>query len=118
MDTKKGPLNPAFDRNHYIYVIVDQFSNYNVTVPISKNNAYHDANSIIHNWMSKYGPLHYLITDKRTERLNSEMAKCSTVFEIGHSPGTSHVPWTNGLEVQNKNLGTHLRMFLPDNPDN
>ena len=32
---------------------------------------------------------------------------------IRHSPRGPYFPWTNGLvEVQNKHLGTHLRMFL------
>ena len=36
---------------------------------------------------------------------------------IRHSPRTTYSPWTNGLvEVQNRNLGTHLRMFLHDTP--
>ena len=36
---------------------------------------------------------------------------------IRHSPQTAYSPWTNGLvEVQNRNLGTHLRMFLHDTP--
>ena len=36
---------------------------------------------------------------------------------IRHSPRTAYSPWTNGLvEVQNRNLGTHLRMFLHDTP--
>ena len=34
-----------------------------------------------------------------------------------HSPRTAYSPWTNGLvEVQNRNLGTHPRMFLHDTP--
>ena len=34
-----------------------------------------------------------------------------------HSPRIAYSPWTNGLvEVQNRNLGTHLRMFLHDTP--
>ena len=34
---------------------------------------------------------------------------------IRHSPRTAYSPWTNGLvEVQNRNLGTHLQMFLRD----
>ena len=38
-------------------------------------------------------------------------------LEIRHSPRTAYSPWTNGLvEVQNRNLGTHLRMFLHDTP--
>ena len=36
---------------------------------------------------------------------------------IRHSPRTAYSPWTNGLvEVQNRSLGTHLRMFLHDTP--
>ena len=38
---------------------------------------------------------------------------------IRHSPRTPYAPWTNGLvENQNKNLGTHLRLFLHNTPDN
>ena len=38
---------------------------------------------------------------------------------IRHAPRTSHSPWTNGLvEVQNKNIGTHLRLFLQNTPEN
>ena len=38
---------------------------------------------------------------------------------IRHSPRTSYAPWTNGLvENQNKNLGTHLRLFLHNLPEN
>ena len=36
---------------------------------------------------------------------------------IRHSPRTAYSLWTNGLvEVQNRNLGTHLRMFRHDTP--
>ena len=38
-------------------------------------------------------------------------------WELGHSPKRAYSPWTNGLvEVQNRNLGTHLRMFLHNTP--
>ena len=35
VDTK-GPLNPASERNHNIYIIVYQFSSYTVTEPTPK----------------------------------------------------------------------------------
>ena len=45
------------------------------------------------------------------------MAHLCTLMGIRHSPRTAYSPWTNGLvEVQNRNLGTHLRMFLHDIP--
>ena len=37
---------------------------------------------------------------------------------IRHSPGTHYAPWTNDyVENQNKNLGTHLRLFLHNTPE-
>ena len=36
---------------------------------------------------------------------------------IRHSPRTASSPWTNGIvEVQNRNFGTHLRLFLQHTP--
>ena len=47
------------------------------------------------------------------------MAKCCTLFDLRHSRRNSHAPWANGLvEVQNKIVGTHLRMFLRNTPKN
>ena len=43
----------------------------------------------------------------------------SSLFHINHSPRTPYSPWTNGLvEVQNRILGTHLRIFLQNPPTN
>ena len=40
------------------------------------------------------------------------MTNLCTLMGIRHAPRTSHSPWTNGLvEVQNKNIGTHLDHF-------
>ena len=45
------------------------------------------------------------------------MAQLCTLMGIRHSPRTAYSPWTNGLvEVQNRNLCTHLRMFLHEPP--
>ena len=118
MDTI-GLLNPACERNHYTFVIVDQFSNYIVTVPTPKINAHSAVNSSIHHCISQFGQFQYLNTDRRTESPNSEPANCRTLFIFRHSPRTLDVPWTIGLvHVQTKNRGTHLRMFLIDTPEN
>ena len=45
------------------------------------------------------------------------MAHLCMLLGIRHSPRTAYSPWTNRLvEVQNRNLGTHLRMFLHNTP--
>ena len=52
-----------------------------------------------------------------SEYVNKEMAHLCTLMGIRHSPRTAYSPRTNGLvEVQNRNLGTLLRMFLHDTP--
>ena len=61
----------------------------------------------------------YLITDRGSKYINSELANLCTTMGIRHSPRTPYAPWTTGLvENQNKNLGTHLRLFVHNTTEN
>ena len=116
LDTK-GPINPPSAFKLYIHVIVDAFSRFIVTVPIKSNNAKTAVRTLLHHWISKYGPPIYLVTDCGSEYNNKDMAHLFTLMGIRHSPRTAYFPWTNGLEeVQNRNLETHLRLFLHNTP--
>ena len=116
MDTK-GPINPPSHNKSFIHVIIDAFSHFVVTVPIKSNNAKTAIKTLLHHWIIKFGPPKYLVTDRGSEYVNKEMAHLCTLMGIRHSPRTAYSPWTNGLvEVQNRNLGTHLRRFLHDTP--
>ena len=118
MDTK-GPINPPSNQNSYIHVIVDAFSHFVVTVPIKQNYAQNAVNSLLHHWITKFRPAVYLVTDRGTDYINSEFSNLCTTMGIRHSPRTPYAPWTNGLvENQNRNLGTHLRLFLHNTPEN
>ena len=55
IDTK-GPINPPSNQNSYIHVIVDAFSHFVVTVPVKQNNAQNAVNSLLHHWITKFGP--------------------------------------------------------------
>ena len=117
MDTK-GPINPPSNQNSF-HVIVDAFSHFVVTVPIKQNNAQNAVNSLLHHWYTKFGSPVYLITDRGSEYINSEFANRCTTMGNRHSPRNPYAPWTNGLvESQNRNLGTHLRLFLHNTPEN
>ena len=108
-----GPINPLSHNKSYIHVIIDAFSHFVVTVPIKSNHAKTAIKTLLHNWIIKFGPPIYLVNDRGSEYVNKEMAHLCTLMGIRRSPRTAYSPWTNGLvEVQNKNLGTHLRMFL------
>ena len=116
MDTKR-PINPPSHNKSYIHVKFDAFSHFVVTVPIKSNNAKTAIKTLLHHWIIKFGPPKYLVTDRGSEYVNKEMAQLCTLMLIRHSPRTYYSPWTNGLvEVQNRNLGTHLQLFLHDTP--
>ena len=116
MDTK-GPISHPSHNKSYIHVIIDAFIHFVVTVPIKSNNAKTAIKNLLHHWIIKFGPPIYLVTDRGSEYVNKEMAQLCTLMGTRHSPRTTYYPWTNGLvEVQNRNLGTHLRMFLHDTP--
>ena len=86
--------------------------------------------TLLHHWIIKFAPPIHLVTDRGSDYVNREMAHLCTLREfvefvrnlctlmgIRHTPRTAYSPWTNGLvEVQNRNLGPHLRMFPHDTP--
>ena len=118
MDTK-GPINPPSKQNSYIHVIVDFFSHFVVTIPVKPNNAQNAVNSLLHHRITKFGSPIYLVPDRGSEYINFELANLCTTMGIRQSPKTPYAPWTNGLvENKNKNLGTHLRLFLHNTPEN
>ena len=118
MDTK-GPISPSSQNNSYIFVIIDAFSHFVVTNPAPNINSKYAIQTLLHHWITKFGPPQYLVTDRGTEYINQDMAHLCSLFHINHSPRTPYSPWTNGLvEVQNRNLGTHLRIFLQSPPTN
>ena len=121
MDTK-GPVSPPSKQNSYFHVIVDDCSHFVVTVPVKQNNAQNAVSSLLHHWITKFGPSIYLVTDRGSEYINSEFANLCTTMGITHSPRTPYAPWTNPLvENQNKTLEpisdffsiTHQKIGLP-----
>ena len=116
MDTK-GPNNPPSHNKPYIHDLIDAFSHFVVTVPIKSNNAKTAIKTLLHQWIINFLPPIYLVTDRGSEYVKKEMAHLCTLMGSRHSPRTAYSPWTNDLvEVQNRNLGTHIRMFLHDTP--
>ena len=114
----KGPINPTSHNKSYIHVIIDAFSHFLVTVPIKSNNAKTAVKTFLHHWNIKFGPPIYLVTDRGSEYVNKEIAHLCTLMGIRHCPRSAYSPWANGLvEVQNRNLGSYLRMFLHDTPE-
>ena len=116
MDTK-GSINPPSHKKSYIHVIIDAFSHFGFTVPIKSNNAKTAIKTLLHHWIILLGPPKYLVTDRGSQYVK-QMAHFCTLVGIRHSHRAASSPWTNDLvEIQKGNLGTHLRMFLYDTPE-
>ena len=115
----KGPISPSSNNNSYIFVVIDAFSHFVVTNSAPHFTSKYAIQTLLHHWITKFGPPQYLDTDRGTEYINQDMAHLCSLFHINHSPRTPYSPWTNGLvELQNRNLGTHLRFFLQNHPTN
>ena len=101
----EGPFNPTSGGSHYIFVIVNHSTSYNITVPIRKTNAHHAVNAKIQSWISILCPPQVLITERRIEKLKSETANCCTPITISRSSRTSHAPLKKELvETLNKKI--------------
>ena len=98
MDTK-GPINRPSKQNSYIHVIVDAFSHFVGTVPVKQNNAQNAVNSLLHHWITKFLTSLYLVTDRGSEYINSELANIYTTMGIRHSPRTPYALTHHGQMV-------------------
>ena len=107
MDTK-GPINPPSKQNSYIHVIVDAFSHFVVTVPIKQKNAQNAVNSLLHHWIPKFGPPIYLVTDRGSEYINSELANLCTTMGIRLLTHHGQMVW---LKIKIKILEPILDFF-------
>ena len=112
MDTK-GPFFPSSKGNSYFFVIFNAFSHFVVTNLTPQISSKYALQTLLHHWITKFGPSENLVTGRGTEHGNQQMTHLCSLFVIDRSPPTPYSPLTNGLvEVQNCNLGTHLRLFL------
>ena len=66
MDTK-GPINPPSPHKSYIHVIMDAYNHFVVTVPIKSNNAKTAVKTLLHHWITKFGPPIYVVIDRGSE---------------------------------------------------
>ena len=95
----KGPINRPSKQNSYIHMIVDVFSHFVVTVPVKQNNAQNAVNSLLHHWITKFGPPIDLVTDRGSEYINCELGNLYTTMGIRHSPRTPYPRTHHGQMV-------------------
>ena len=66
MDTK-GPISLSSSNISYIFVIIDACSHFVVTNPAPYITSKYAIETLLHHWITKFGPAQYLVTDRGTE---------------------------------------------------
>ena len=109
MDTK-GPVSRRSQGNSCIFEIIDAFSHSVVINPVPHISSKYAFQTLLHNWIPKFGPLQHLVTDRSTEYINQDGAHLGSFFNTNRFPRTPYFSWTNGfVDAQNRYLGTDLR---------
>ena len=68
----------------HIFVIIDAFSHFVVTNPAPNITSKYAIQTLLHHWITKFGPPQYLVTDRGTEYINQDMAHLCSLFHFNH----------------------------------
>ena len=112
----EGPISFFAQGNSYTFVFIDAFSHFVVTHLSPHISSKYAFQTLLHHWITKFGPPQYLVTERGFECNNQDLAHLCSLCNINHSPRTPYSPWTR--KVQNGNLGTHLRLIVQNPPTN
>ena len=108
----KGPLNPPSSGKHHCLVIVDSFSRFIQDYPVRSTDAVDTINAL-EKFILSFGIPQKLVYDKGSAFMNQDFTSYIHGLGIAPAPRTAYSPWTNGkVEIQNKHLGAHFRIFL------
>ena len=108
----KGPINPPSNGNKHCLVVIDSFSHYIQVYPVSSTTA-SETISGLEKFFLTFGIPQKLEYDKGSAFINAELTSWTHELGITYAPRTAYSPWTNGkVEIQNKHLGTHFRIFF------
>ena len=108
----KGPINPPSNGNKHCLVVIDSFSRYIQVYPVSSTSA-SETISALEKLFLTFGIPQKLVYDKGSAFMIEEFTIWTHELGITHAPSTAYSPWTNEkVEIQNKHLGTHFRIFF------
>ena len=111
-------MYPPSNGKHNCLVIVDSFSRFIQVYPVRSTEA-SDTIKAFEKFIMSFGIPQKLVYDKGSAFMNQDFT--SWIHELGVTPAprTAFSPWTNGkIEIQNKHLGAHFRMFLEQAGEN
>ena len=107
MDTK-APIFPLSQGKSYIVFVIDALRYFVVTAPqISSKGA---IQTLLHHWVTKFGPHQYLVTGRGTEYINQDITHLCSLFNILNALVLLS---TFLLKLNASKLGLAKNLFMP-----
>lgn len=112
-----GPLPQTEGSYQYAIVIVDYFTKYVVTAPLTSKEGGEVAEAIFKYWYSIYGIPYEIQTDQGKEFANDLLKRLNFRMAVGHRITTPYYPQANGqVERFNQTLKNCIAIYAENKP--
>ena len=91
-----GPL-PAFKGFTYLFTIIDRTSRWPEAIPITATTTVDCANALSQGWVSRFGCLAVITSDRGTQFTSSLWAALCSLLNIQHSQTIAYHPQSIGM---------------------
>lgn len=113
-----GPMTTSEDSFCYVLSMQCLFSRFIILAPMKNQMAETVAKTFAENYLLKFSPPRFLLSDQGRPFINDLMAKLCKLLRIKHLRTTSYHPQTNGnVERFHSQLKVQLRIFINQNHD-
>ena len=90
-----GPWPPTKDKNTYILSVVDPYSRWPISVPVSSRKAYHVIRVLLEYVVAQYASPELMVSDGAPEFISKALADFCRVFNIKHRVNPPYSPSLN-----------------------
>lgn len=114
-----GPLSRTTQRDQYVLVITDRYSNLTRAVPATKTSKTHNAVIFLKHWIVPFGTPRYVLAGDGPKFVSKIFATICEYLEVKHLKTIAYHPQTNEkVDLYKKTIVTRLRHYIADDqPD-
>jgi hypothetical protein len=108
-----GPLPKSDNGNIYAVTMICNLSKYLISVPVPNKDSKTIAKSIFDSFITTYGPMRQILTDKGTEYKNQTLTELCKMLNIELKHSTAYHHETVGtVERNHRTMNEYLRAYL------
>lgn len=112
-----GPLPPTENKNKYLLVMTDSWSNLTMTAPIHNKEAETVATAFLNTWVTTHSICERCNSDLGSEFVADVFTSLCKKLGIAQKYSSPGHPQSNKVERQNKSIVNYFRKFVHSNPE-